>query len=71
MNITAGVAAAALAETAVHLRCANPDGWAVREGGAVAFVCGVPVATLNGVATERVDADPGVGQGRNLRRPAG
>jgi len=42
----------------MYLRRANPDGWTVREGGAVAAVTGVPVAMLNGVSAERADADP-------------
>jgi len=47
-----------MAETAVYLRQANPDAWVVRDGGAVAAAIGLPIATLNGVSTERVDADP-------------
>jgi GNAT superfamily N-acetyltransferase len=59
MNITADMAASAVAETSVHLWSASPEGWAIRAGGAIAAVTGVPVAALNGVSTERVDADPG------------
>ena len=57
-SITPDIAASAVAETAMHLRQANPHGWTVREGGAVATVSGVPVAMLNGVSAERADADP-------------
>ena len=58
MLINADTAAWAVAETAMHLRQANPHGWTVREGGAVAAVSGVPMAMLNGVSAERADADP-------------
>jgi GNAT superfamily N-acetyltransferase len=60
INVNADMAASAVAETRMHLRSANPDGWAVRESGAVASVAGVPLAALNGVLTERDDADPRV-----------
>jgi GNAT superfamily N-acetyltransferase len=58
MNINADAVAAAVTQTSVHLGSVNPDGWAVCEGGAVASATGVPVATLNRVCTERLDADP-------------
>jgi len=57
-SITPDIAASAVAETAMHLRQANPRGWTVREGGAIAAVTGVPVTMLNGVSAERADADP-------------
>jgi hypothetical protein len=61
MVIDADTAAAALAGTLQHLqRAAGSDGWAVREGGAIAMVTGVKVATLNGVWTERASPDPDI-----------
>ena len=60
MKVNADVAAAAVAATSLHMRSENPRGWAVIEGGAVAAVIGLPIAALNSVSTERVDADPAV-----------
>ena len=51
--------AAALAETWRHLSSALPGAWALREGGAIAWVSGVGLPTLNGVWAERADTDPG------------
>ena len=51
--------AAALAETWRHLSSALPGAWALREGGAIAWVSGVGLPTLNGVWAERADTVPG------------
>jgi hypothetical protein len=56
--IDADMAASALAATWQHLLAAFPDGWVLREGGAVGGVSGVPLPTLNGVWAERVHPDP-------------
>jgi N-acetylglutamate synthase len=55
--IDADVVAAALAATWQHLTGALPGGWVLRDGGAIAWVSGVALPTLNGVWAE--DADPG------------
>jgi GNAT superfamily N-acetyltransferase len=56
--IDADTAASALAETWQHLLAAVPDGWGLRDGGAIAAVTGVWLPTLNGVWGERVNPDP-------------
>jgi GNAT superfamily N-acetyltransferase len=55
----ADTVAAAVGTTLQHLVSAVPDGWVLRDGGAVALVTGVRVPTLNGVWPERADPDPG------------
>jgi len=54
------MAAAAVASTREHLQRADPDGWVVRDGGAIARVTGVRAPKLNGVLSERVSPDPDV-----------
>jgi N-acetylglutamate synthase len=49
--------AAALAKTWQHLSRALPNAWSVRDGGAVAFVSGVGLPTLNGVWADGADPD--------------
>jgi hypothetical protein len=56
--IDADVVAAALAGTWQHLARALPGAWVLRDGGAVAWVSGVGLPTLNGVWAERADPDP-------------
>lgn len=56
--IDADMVASALAGTWQHLLAAYPDGWVLREGGAVAGVSGVPLPTLNGVWAEWAHPDP-------------
>jgi GNAT superfamily N-acetyltransferase len=58
VSTQADAAATALVQTWQHLLPAFPQGWAVRDGGAVAGVSGAPVPTLNGVWAERVNPDP-------------
>jgi hypothetical protein len=56
--VDADVVAAALAGTWQHLTGALPGAWTVREGGAIAWVSGVALPTLNGVWAERADPAP-------------
>jgi N-acetylglutamate synthase len=58
VGIDADTAASALARTWQHLLPALPDGWGMREGGALAMVTGVRLPTLNGVWAEQVNPDP-------------
>lgn len=58
MAIDADVVAAALAATWQHLTGALPGAWVLRNGGAIAWVSGVALPTLNGVWAEGVDPDP-------------
>jgi hypothetical protein len=53
------VDADALAGTWRHLTGALPGGWVLRDGGAIAWVSGVALPTLNGVWAERADPGPG------------
>jgi len=56
--VDADVVAAALATTWQHLAGALPGAWVLRDGGAVAWVSGVSLPTLNGVWAEHADPDP-------------
>jgi N-acetylglutamate synthase len=56
--VDADVVAAALASTWEHLTRAAPDAWVARDGGAIAWVSGVGLATLNGVWSEHADPEP-------------
>jgi hypothetical protein len=58
MAVDAGVVASALAASLQHLADGLPGAWAACDGGAVALVSGVGIPTLNGVWTERADANP-------------
>jgi GNAT superfamily N-acetyltransferase len=57
--VDADVVAAALGETWQRLARALPGAWTLRDGGAIAWVSGVALPTLNGVWAERADPDPG------------
>jgi hypothetical protein len=58
VSVQADAAATALVETWQHLLPAFPQGWALRDGGAIAGVSGVSLPTLNGVWAERINPDP-------------
>ena len=53
----ADMAAAAVGATWQHLASAVPGAWSLRDGGAIAWVSGVVLPTLNGVWAERADPD--------------
>ena len=57
MAVGADEVASGLASAWEHLTTALVDGWSRRQGGALAAVSGVPVATLNGVWPERAELD--------------
>jgi len=57
VGIDADTAASALVRTWENLIRAVPDGWVLREGGAIGGITGVRLPTLNGVWAERVDPD--------------
>ena len=57
MPVDADTAALALTRTWEHLLTGMQRGWGKREGGALAGVSGVPLATLNGVWVSSTDAD--------------
>lgn len=57
MSVHGDDVARALADTWELLFAGIADGWFRREGGVVAAVSHAPVATLNGVWSERVDLD--------------
>jgi GNAT superfamily N-acetyltransferase len=57
MEISGDSAAGALVKALQYLITAIPDGWSSRAGGVMAGVTGVPVAALNGVWSEQLDAD--------------
>jgi N-acetylglutamate synthase len=61
--IDADLVASALAGMWQHLASALPGAWAVRDGGSIALFSGVSIPTLNGVWTERADADPAAAAG--------
>jgi N-acetylglutamate synthase len=56
--VDADVVAAALAATWQHLTSALPGAWVLRDGGAIAWVSGVALPTLNGVWAELAAPDP-------------
>jgi N-acetylglutamate synthase len=56
--VDADMVAAGLAATWQHLTSALPGAWSRRDGGAIAWVSGVGLPTLNGVWAERADPDP-------------
>jgi N-acetylglutamate synthase len=58
MAAGADAAAAAVGATWEHLTSAVPGAWSLRDGGAIAWVSGVALPTLNGVWAERADPDP-------------
>lgn len=58
MAVDADAVAAALAATWQHLAGGLPGAWTLRDGGALAWVSGVALPTLNGVWAERADPDP-------------
>ena len=55
MAVDADAVAAALAATWQHLAGGLPGAWTLRDGGALAWVSGVALPTLNGVWAERAD----------------
>jgi len=57
VSVSGDVVAGALSETWQLLAGALPGAWVARDGGAIAWVSGVGLPTLNGVWTERADAD--------------
>ena len=57
MVVDADDVASGLASAWEHLVAAIPVGWTRREGGVIAAVTGVPLATLNGVWPERLKLD--------------
>jgi N-acetylglutamate synthase len=58
VGVDADMAASALVGTWQHLLPAFPDGWVLRDGGAIAGVTGVRLPTLNGVWAEWPNPDP-------------
>jgi hypothetical protein len=56
--VDADVVAGALTATWQHLTSAVPGAWVLRDGGAIAWVSGVGLPTLNGVWAEHADPDP-------------
>lgn len=58
MTADVDTVAAAVAATWQHLARALPAAWVARDGGAIAWVSGVDLPTLNGVWAERTDPDP-------------